>query len=68
MTPAQGLCRNMHVLPGKVALSEQNSPGSGMFPANAESAEKKRGKGGALEAVLIVFHYSARLFYSKMPD
>lgn len=58
----------------------RNSPGPGTFPANTEGAEKKRGKGGlfspagavlfrtAQEAVLIVFHYSARLVNSNTPD
>lgn len=49
-------------------LERQHSPGPVAFPANDEGAEKKRGKGGAQGAVLIVFHYAARLAYSKMPD
>ena len=64
---ARGLCRNGHLPPGKVALCDQSSPGSGTCPANAEGAEKKRGSGGAQEDVLRVFHYSARLVDSKMP-
>lgn len=51
-----------------VAPSKHNSPGAGTFPDNAEGAEKKKGKRGAHGAVLIVFHYSATLINSKMPD
>lgn len=48
-------------------LERQHSPGPVAFPANDEGAEKKRGKGGAQGAVLIVFHYQQGWLTAKCP-